>query len=208
LGFPEDDDKDTQLILDSGATVAHCPVVFARNGVALYSFSHYARAGIPVSLGTDTSPHDMLMEMRTAALMSKLTDQDRTSGLAREVFDAATLGGAKALMRDDIGRLAPDAKADIVLVDVDRIHIGPVAADDPIKALVYCSYGDDVDTVIVDGVTRVYQGRVLDLNEKALRERAELFNRKLYASVARSTYQGKPLTEFYEPAFPDWDDSI
>jgi cytosine/adenosine deaminase-related metal-dependent hydrolase len=206
LGFPEDDDKDTQLIVDSGATVAHCPVVFARNGVALYSFSHYARAGIPVSLGTDTSPHDMLMEMRTAALMSKLTDQDRTSGLAREVFDAATLGGAKALMRDDIGRLAPDAKADIVLVDVDRIHIGPVAADDPIKALVYCAYGDDVDTVIIDGKTRVQKGKVLNLDEPTMRARAELFNRKLYASVAQSIYQGKPLTQFYEPAFPDWEE--
>jgi cytosine/adenosine deaminase-related metal-dependent hydrolase len=148
----------------------------------------------------------MVMEMRTAALMSKLTDQDRTSGTAREVFDAATLGGAKALMRDDIGRLAPGSKADIVLIDLDRIHIGPVAADDPIKALVYCAYGDDVDTVIIDGQTRVQNGKVIGLDEPALRAKAELFNRRLFASVAQSTYQGKPLTEFYEPTFPDWED--
>ncbi len=97
LGYPLDDDSDVGLIAASGASVAHCPVVFARSGVALHSFSHYVRSGIPVSLGTDTSPHDMVMEMRAAALLSKLADGDATSGLAREVFDAATLGGARAL---------------------------------------------------------------------------------------------------------------
>ena len=206
LGYPVGDDTDTACLAESGATVAHCPVIFARNGVILHSFSHYVRAGITVSLGTDTSPHDMFMEMRAAALMSKLADGDATSGLAREVFDAATLGGAKAFRRDDIGRLSPGAKADIVLLDVDKTHIGPVAADDPTKALVYCARGDDVDTVIVDGVTRVRQGELLGVDLDALRANAELFNRKLRANVARSTYMDCPLTEFYEPTFPDWEE--
>jgi 5-methylthioadenosine/S-adenosylhomocysteine deaminase len=205
LAYPVGDDSDTQLIVDSGATVAHCPVVFARSGVALHSFSHYVRAGIPVSLGTDTSPHDMFMEMRTAALMSKLVDGDATSGLAREVFDAATLGGARALLRDDIGRLSPGAKADIVVVDLDKTHIGPVAADDPIKALVYCARGDDVDSVIIDGITRVAKAEVLGLDLDGLRAGAEQFNSKLRTKVAESMYRGRPLAEFYEPAFPDWE---
>jgi cytosine/adenosine deaminase-related metal-dependent hydrolase len=204
LGYAVDDDSDTALIAESGATVAHCPVVFARSGVALHSFSHYVRAGIPVSLGTDTSPHDMLMEMRTAALLSKLADGDAESGLAREVFDAATLGGARALMRDDIGRLAPGAKADIVLVDMARTHIGPVAADDPIKALVYCANGEDVDTVIVDGITRLDKGELLGHDLGALRQGAEEFNGLLRGRVAHLQHNGRPLTEFYEPAFPDW----
>jgi cytosine/adenosine deaminase-related metal-dependent hydrolase len=207
LAYPVDDEADLTLIAESGATVAHCPVVFARSGVALHSFSRYRRAGIPLSLGTDTSPHDMVMEMRTASLMSKLADEDRTSGLAREVFDAATLGGARALLRDDLGRLAPGAKADVVLVDVDQVHIGPVAADDPIKALVYCAYGDDVDTVIVDGVVRVREKEVLGVDRGALSAQAEAFNEKLTASVAQATYQDRPLTEFYEPTFPDWEDA-
>lgn len=206
LGYAVDDDSDTALIAESGATVAHCPVVFARSGVALHSFSHYVRAGIPVSLGTDTSPHDMLMEMRTTALLSKLADGDAESGLAREVFDAATLGGARALMRDDIGRLAPGAKADIVLVDMAKTHIGPVAADDPIKALVYCANGEDVDTVIVDGVTRLDNGELLGHDLGALRQGAEEFNDLLRGRVAYLQYNDRPLTEFYEPAFPDWEE--
>jgi len=206
LAYPVDDDTDTQLIAESGASVAHCPVVFARSGVVLHSFSHYVRAGIPVSLGTDTSPHDMLMEMRTAALLSKLADGDAASGLAREVFDAATLGGAKALLRDDIGRLAAGAKADIVLVDMDKTHIAPVAANDPVKALVYCACGSDVDTVIVDGITRVKRGELVDVDVARLRADADHFNRVLYSRVAQATHEGRPLTDFYEPVFPDWEE--
>jgi cytosine/adenosine deaminase-related metal-dependent hydrolase len=204
LAYPADNDTDIQLIAASGATVAHCPVIFARRGVALHSFSHYIRAGIPVSIGTDTSPHDMVAEMRTAVLMSKLADEDATSGLAREAFDAATLGGAKALLRNDIGRLSPGAKADIVLVDLDKTHLGPVAVDDPIKALIYCARGDDVDSVIVDGIMRVSKGELLNINTEALRADAELFNHKLHTSLAQMMYMGRPLPEFYEPAFPEW----
>lgn len=202
--YPADDDGDLALIVESGASVAHCPVVFARTGVALHSFARYVQAGVPVSLGTDTSPHDMIMEMRTAALMNKLADADATSGTARQVFDAATLGGAKALQRDDIGRLAVGAKADIVLVDLERTHIAPVAAHDPIKALVYCATGTDIDTVIVDGAVRVSQGEVLNVDRVELAAAAAQFDMKLQQSVAQAMYQGRSVSEFYEPAFPDW----
>lgn len=204
LPYPSGDDTDTRLIAESGASVAHCPVVFARSGVALHSFSHYVRAGVPVSLGTDTSPHDMLMEMRTAALMSKLADGDATSGLAREVFDAATLGGARALGRDDLGRLEAGACADIVVLDLERTHVAPVAADDPIKALVYCAQGSDVETVFVAGVERVQDGVVLGVDGDALREGAERFNRRLRASAGSATFGGRSLLELYGSAFPDW----
>jgi 5-methylthioadenosine/S-adenosylhomocysteine deaminase len=205
LGYPKGrEDTDVQILAETGASVAHCPVIFAREGVSLNSFSSYMRAGIPVTLGTDTSPHDMIMEMRAASLMSKLNDGSKTSGLASEVFDAATLGGARALQRDDIGRLAPGAMADIVLVDLAKIHVGPVSDDDPVKALIYCANGTDVDTVIVDGVTRLRDGEVLGVDLDDLRMRAERFTERLQASAAHTMYEGRPMSEFYEPAFPDW----
>ena len=36
---------------------------------------------------------------------------------AEEALQAATLGGAKALRRADLGRLAPGARADVVILD-------------------------------------------------------------------------------------------
>jgi cytosine/adenosine deaminase-related metal-dependent hydrolase len=202
--YPAGADDDTARLAASGATVAHCPVVYARTGFVLHSFSHYVRRGIPVTLGTDTSPHDMLMEMRTAALLCKLTEADARAGTAREVLDAATLGGARALLREDLGRLSPGAKADIVLVDLRQTHLAPVAEIDPIKALVYCARGSDVDTVIVDGVTRVAGGVVLGADLNAIWAGAEQFNARLSAAAAQMYHRNTPLTELYQSAFPAW----
>ena len=124
---------------ERGATVAHCPVVYARRNRILGSFARYRELGINVGLGTDTFPQDMIEEMRWAALGCKWIDRDANRGTARDVFNAATLGGARALGRSDIGRLAPGAKADIIIVDLHRLHSGPV--DDPIKTLVYAACG-------------------------------------------------------------------
>ena len=92
---------------------------------------------------------------------------------AAEVFEAATLGGAKSLGRDDLGRIAPGALADIVIIDLsgrDTLRYGPTR--DPIKSLVECGIGDDVDTVIVDGVIRMQGGAIPELDIAALRDAA------------------------------------
>ncbi len=96
------------------------PIVYLRRGKILGSFSRYREMGINVPLGTDTYPQDMIEEMRWTALACKWSDRNANHGTAREVFNAATLDGARALGRDDIGRLAPGAKADVVIVDFGR----------------------------------------------------------------------------------------
>lgn len=68
---------------------------------------------------------------------------------AASVYEAATLGGADALGRPDLGRLCPGAKADTIAIKPSELRWG--AARDPIKSLVDRSSGDDVDMVMVDG---------------------------------------------------------
>jgi cytosine/adenosine deaminase-related metal-dependent hydrolase len=169
-GYPPGDTSDLQLVADCGAHVAHCSMVYARRGKTLGSFSRYREVGINVPLGTDTFPQDMIEEMRWAALACKWIDRNANRGTAREVFNAATIDGARALGRDDIGRLVPGAKADITIVNLSRLHIGPV--DDPIKSLVYAASGTDVDTVLVDGKVVVEGRRVPGIDEAELRRKA------------------------------------
>ena len=47
-----------------------------------------------------------------------------------ELFHAATIGGATALGRDDLGRLAVGAKADLVMLDLDAPGMRPVREAD------------------------------------------------------------------------------
>lgn len=190
--------KDIDLLAAAGASLSHCPVVLSRYGVALESFGRYRRAGINIGIGTDTHPHNMLEEMRAAAIVSRLVDQHMFSAMTADVFDAATLGGAKALMRDDIGRLAPGAKADVVVVDATHPVMLPLY--DPIRSLVYSASDRAVKDVYVGGRKVVADGEVTTL---AHRDAAEAVSETLARVVAdipnrdrkrRSAHEVAPLT--------------
>ena len=63
-------DDDLQRVVDGGASLVHCPVVFARDGEALNSFGRYRAKGINFALGTDTWPADLLDNMRQGLNLS------------------------------------------------------------------------------------------------------------------------------------------
>ena len=168
------DPRDIRLMAESGATLGHTPMVWARVGLMLHTYAKYRDAGINIGIGTDAFPMDMIMEMRYAAIMGKVADRHRAAVTAADVFDVATLGGAKALEREDLGRLAPGAKADIVVVDLRGMHTAMI--DDPIKTLVYFASQRDIETVIVDGNTLVEEGRIPGLDEEALSTEANRVN--------------------------------
>jgi len=199
-GYPVDDMGDLRIVADRGATVAHCPVVYARRNRILGSFARYREIGINVGLGTDTFPQDMIEEMRWTALGSKWIDRDASRGTARDVFNAATLGGAQALGRSDLGRLAPGAKADLVVVDLHSLHSGPV--DDPIKTLVYAATGSDVERVIVDGRTVLVAGKAPGVDEDALQQAAVATHRWQQAQFAGQNPMDLPADKLFSTSYP------
>lgn len=152
------DGRDLDRIVTARASVAHCPVSLARRGMHLHHLSGYLRRGINVGLGTDIHPFDIIREMRDAGLLAKVAAESPNAGTAREVFQAATLGGATALGRHDLGRLCPGARADIVVINQRALHYGVI--HDPIRSLVDCGVASDVETVIIDGQVVMEQRRV------------------------------------------------
>lgn len=166
--------RDIALMGSHGCSVSHCAVNLVRRARTLDNWQRYREAGVNMTLGSDTYPRDMLMQMRTASYFGKMLAKDLAAASAPEVFTAATLGGAKSLGRDDLGRLAPGAKADIIVIDLsgrDTLRYGPVR--DPIRSLVECGVGDDVETVIVDGRTCMENRVIPGLDLAALRAAAQ-----------------------------------
>lgn len=139
---------DLKLIADSGTTVIHCPLVYARSGIALESFSRYRAAGVNMAMGTDTFPADFLLNIRIGSYMARRVTRSAEGNRFADFFEAATVGGAKALGRDDIGRLCPGAKADIIVFDMSGIDIGPI--DDPLRTLVNSGTSLEITTSIIN----------------------------------------------------------
>jgi 5-methylthioadenosine/S-adenosylhomocysteine deaminase len=166
VSYPPVDGGDLAILAKSGATVSHDPLVFIKRGNKMHSHTAYLKAGVNVSIGTDTVPQDILNEMRLASYTSKLADWDCHSGASRDIFNSATLGGARGLSRSDLGILAPGALADIAIVDMETFNGVPYR--DPIKNLINSSQRADVKWVIVNGKVVVEEGRLTTIDERKL----------------------------------------
>ena len=194
---------DWRRLTDSGATVAHCPAVFARSGDALDSFGKYRAAGINLGLGTDTWPPDLLHNMQLGLYVARVMEGDALQTSMADLYNAATLGGAKALGRDDLGRLAIGAQADIVVFDLKAPHLGPFF--DPFKNLLLAGSGADCRASYIAGrcVMENFEVRSVDLT--ALQDQANRQFGKLMESHRDRAFGNPPIGQLFHPVFP-WAD--
>ena len=141
--------RDLDIIRDSGAAIVHCPLVSGRHGGTIDHFARYRAMGLKMGLGTDTAPPDMVANMQVGMILTRVMGASAATCRSEDYYDAATVGGADALRRPDLGRLQPGARADITVFDLDRPHLGQVI--DPIQTLMLAGHGRDFSDVIVDG---------------------------------------------------------
>ena len=140
---------DLSILAEHDVSVAHCPITFSRWGTSMEDFARYRDAGVRLSMGNDTGPHNMLEEIRCAFTLGRIRSHAPAMLSMNDVFRAATVGGARALGRDDIGRIAPGARADLVLVDLHHPAMRP--GIDPLRSLVFTAADRAVRDVYVDG---------------------------------------------------------
>ena len=190
---------DLDIIAKSGASVAHCPWVFARVGRALESYAKYRDKGIRIGLGTDIFPQNMLNEMRWGAVLSKVVDIDSVAGTAADLFNSATVYGANALDRTDLGRIAVGAKADLVFINLESVRMSPVR--DPVRNLVYGATDQDVDRVIIDGKTVVEDGIVLGMNEHEIAEELQRIGDHFITAIPSRNKDGKTAEDISPLSF-------
>ncbi len=173
--------------------------VFARRGVTMRDLGSYLRAGVNVGIGTDTYPHNMLEELRMAGIAARITAETPAAITTGEIFRAATLGGARLLGRSDIGRIAPGAKADLVLVDLTHPMMLP--RREPLRSLVYSAAERAVRDVFIDGRHVVKDGRVLTMDYAAAAAGVEESQRRALAKASSLDWAGRSIDELAPMAF-------
>src|SRR6266700_2626345 len=140
-------------------------------------------SGVNVALGCDGGPsnndYDMIREMKLAALIHKAVTLDPLIVPAETVLEMATINGARALgLEHEIGSLEAGKKADLVVIDFNRLHTTP--SMNPVSTLVYAATGGNVDMVVVDGQVVVEQGNLLTMDEDEIIEQAHQHAVQLY----------------------------
>ncbi|MEL4376722.1 amidohydrolase family protein [Brucella cytisi] len=194
--------QDLQLYARHGVSIAHSPLVSARMGSILHSFASCRKLGINIGMATDTAPPDMFMNMLVGLIACRIGEKASDAVWSKDLFDAATLGGAKALGRQDIGRLCAGAKADIAVFRLDDIHMTPSV--DPITTLVIGGSGKVTKAVFVDGRLSMLDGRVAGIDMVAARERAQRQFDGLITKYPDRSWQHPQVEEIFSPSYPVW----
>ncbi len=185
--------RDLGLLAETKATVAHCPTVFSRRGIALNTFGHYLDHGVRLATGTDTYPHNLLDEVRTAAIVARTAGQNVEDVTYLELFSAATLGGAAALGREDIGRLAVGCKADFACIDLTHPAMKPLR--EPLRTLLVVAADRAVRDVFVDGEQVVQDGLVQTIDHAAELEHLQVAQERMLAQVPDRDWAGRTVDE-------------
>ncbi len=142
------------------------------------------KAGLNVGLGTDgfagsNDTADLFREMDLASKLQKVTLMDPTVMPAEQVFEMATMGGARALGLDQqIGSLEEGKRADIIAISLGNSHDVPLA-ENIYALLVHAGQASDVEDVFINGKQIVSNRQVQTVNalsiyKKAKEDRAHL----------------------------------
>ncbi len=177
-------DADRKMLVEKRAGIAHCPESNMKLASGAASIPRLIEEGALVGLGTDGAASnndlDMWGEMDSAAKMHKLVTNDPTAMPAETVFRMATLGGAEALhMENRIGSLEKGKRADIIMVDLDALHLTP--RYNIYSHLVYAAKPSDVTDVFVEGRQLMKSRKLLTLDEVSIRAEAQDYRKKIEA---------------------------
>jgi cytosine/adenosine deaminase-related metal-dependent hydrolase len=174
---------DIDKLAETRTNVSHNPSSNSKLASGVCKVPQMLASGVNVALGCDGGPsnndYDLMREMKLAAIIHKAVSNDPLVVPAETVLEMATINGARALgLEHEIGSLEVGKKADLVVIDLNRLHTTP--SPNPVSSLVYAATGGEVDTVVVDGRIVVEQGQLLTMNEEEVIMQARQYAEALY----------------------------
>jgi len=168
-------DAERARVAETGAHVIHCPEANLKLASGFCPVTDLLARGVNVALGTDGAASnndlDLFGELRTAALLAKAQSGDAAALPAWQALHLATLGGARALGRDEeIGSLTPGKAADVVAVDLSGPEAQPL--HNVVSQLAYAAGRGQVTDVWVAGRPVLEDRLPRTLDMPAILERA------------------------------------
>ncbi|WP_236225656.1 amidohydrolase family protein [Pseudomonas pseudonitroreducens] len=199
------DDRDIQLLAQSGCVVAHNPVCNLRLGSGVMPYRKLRQAGVPIALGTDELCSDDSANLwfagKTAALIHTLDGPDYEQWpQAGEILQAMTRGGASSIRRvGELGQLRVGARADLILLDLDTWAFTPL--NDLVRQLVYCEDGSSVRYTLVNGRVVHERGNFPGLDVRALRREIRQLGAELAGQFNATHAAAQAVLPYYRAMY-------
>jgi formiminoglutamate deiminase len=154
------DDADVALLGSSGACCCACPTTERDLADGTGGMARLAAAGASLSLGSDShAVIDLFEEARAVELDERLATGERGLHAPSALLRAATEDGHACLGWPDAGRIAPGARADLVIVGLDGVRMAGTEPSNAVEAVVFAATAGDVRHVIAGGREIVRDGR-------------------------------------------------
>ena len=155
-------DLDLEHMAHVGASLVYTPTSEAMRGGGIGPIACAQAAGVNVALGTDGPmvdyTNDMVEQMKACMFLQHARHLDPTRISVEDAIEMATINSARALGIDhEVGSLEPGKRADIVVLDARRPHIG--VWNRPLSTFVSAGRGADAKIVMVDGAICYRDGR-------------------------------------------------
>lgn len=161
-------DEDFRIMAKKGISLIHNPTSNLKLGSGIANIPRAMELGVNVALGTDGCASndnlDLFEEMHIASLIHKGIAHDPTVLKTWDIIDMATINGAKALGILDSGAIKVGYKADLCVVNLNRIHLKPCL--DVVNLIVNSMHGSDVMATIVNGVALYTDGTFTTINRE------------------------------------------
>ena len=182
------DEADIALLGKSGTIVSHQAGMAANRGV-IPPIPALRAAGCPIANGTDNNTTDMFSVMRTALLTERIRRDDEFPGVRpqpEDMLEDATLGGARAVRQEKaIGSLEVGKKADLLVLDTQRIHIVPAVRI--LSAWIHNGQPSDIESVMVDGAFVMRNRKILTVDEDRIIAEADQVGRRVWTEVQKAS---------------------
>ncbi|GAA2227461.1 amidohydrolase family protein [Herbiconiux moechotypicola] len=177
-------DEELRIIAATGGSASVAPDVEAQMGHGYPATGRLLAAGVRPSFSIDvcsSNGGDMFGTMRTAIGLQRAADNkelvdagviiERIGLGCADVIQFATLDGANAAgLGGQTGSLEVGKKADVIVVSGNSLAMSPL--NNPFGGIVYNAHPGLVTDVIVDGVVRKRDGRLVGVDVKKLRDEA------------------------------------
>ena len=172
-------EREIELISSAGTRCVHMPLSNCEVGGGIAPIPELLEQGVAISLGSDGYINDMFEVMRGAFLIHKARLQNPQTMKAEQVFEMATLAGAKTLGLENIGALKSGFTADLQLVNAN--FPTPSSKENLIEQVILHRSGHHVDSVMIAGEWRLKNGEVLGIDLEEQREALHIQAKRLWS---------------------------